>query len=300
MDFVVSVRYLPSPGATVPGHSFQMVPGGKGANQACAAARLAPPGVQVAMAGRVGDDIFGERLLASLSTAGVDTQFILPTAAEPTGVALIFVEQDGLNQIVVAAGANGLLRPADLSAVEEQFAQAHLVLLQLESPLETVAAALEIARRHGATTLLDPAPACPLPPELLAQVDLLTPNETEALALTGRPGAVVALEEAGPLTEQLLRLGAGGVILKLGERGVYCACPPLRAHFHARQVKAVDSTAAGDTFNGALAAALAEGRPLELAVDFANAAAALSVTRYGAQSSIPCRQQVLEFLARSS
>ncbi len=300
MDFVVSVEQLPAPGATVPGRSFQMVPGGKGANQACAAARLAASGVPVAMARRVGNDVFGQRLLASLSAAGVDTQFVSPTEGEPTGVALIVVEKGGLNQIVVAPGANGLLRPSDLATLEERFAEAHLVLLQLESPMETVDAALEMAKRHGATTLLDPAPARRLPGELLARVDLLTPNETEALALVSRPASALDLEEPGPLAERLLRLGARGVILKLGKRGAYCACPPLRAHFHAWPVTAVDSTTAGDTFNGALAAALAEGRPMEPAIEYANAAAALSVTRYGAQSSIPSRPQVLEFLARSS
>ncbi len=299
MDFVVAVERLPAPGATVPGHSFQMIPGGKGANQACAAARLAAPGTRVTMVGRVGADVFGERLVASLTAAGVETQFVLRTD-EPTGVALIFVEKGGLNQIVVAQGANGRLRPSDLAAAEVRFDEASLVLLQLESPMETAAAALELAKRHGATTVLDPAPARALAPELLAQVDLLTPNETEALALVGRPPGSFSVEEAGSLADELLQQGAGGVVLKLGERGSYCVWRDMRAHFPAPRVTAVDSTAAGDTFNGALAVALAEGQALEQAIPFANAAAAISVTRYGAQASIPSRQEVQDFLAQEA
>jgi ribokinase len=293
MDFVVQMKQLPARGETLGGWGFQMLPGGKGANQACAAGRL---GGKVKMVGRVGNDIFGEQQRTSLSSAGVDTSLVLSTAGEATGVALIFVEIGGQNMIVIAAGANGKLLPPDLQAAASSFESGYL-LLQLEIPLETVEVAAKLARGRGMFTILDPAPAGPLPPSLLRQVDLLTPNETEALALLGRPSREIQIGEAEELARALLPLGPRQVILKLGAKGAWWDDGKSGRHFPAPQVQAVDATAAGDTFNGALAVSLAEGKPMEEAIPFANAAAALSVTRLGAHASIPTRQEVGLFLS---
>jgi ribokinase len=295
MDFVVRVDTLPQRGQTVSGRGFTMVPGGKGANQACAVGRL---GGAARMIGRVGADVFGETLTQSLRSAGVDVSHVVATPGEATGVALIPVESGGQNLIVVAAGANGRLTPRDVEAALAG-RPGGLVLLQLESPLETVAAALALGRRSGATTILDPAPARPLTGDLLALVDILTPNESEALVLLGEPGAEVTLSEAAAVARRLRQLGPPTVILKLGAAGAWLEADGQSRHFPARTVEAIDATAAGDTFNGALAVALAEGRDLGAAIRFANAAAALSVTRLGAQASIPDRAAV-EALAPST
>lgn len=297
MDFTVTVAKLPAEGQTVKGESFRMVPGGKGANQACAAAKLSK-GHKVSMIGRVGNDIFGERLRASGEAAGVDVSHVLATD-EPTGAAMIIVEEGGMNQIVVARGANGRLTPADIEAAGPLFAGAKIVLLQLEVPREVVAAAVDMARKHNAFVILDPAPARPLTAELLSAIDLLTPNETEAQALMGREPAALDMDGAASLACELMPLSRG-LVLKMGARGCFCAAGDLIQHFPAPAVTAVDSTAAGDTFNGALAAALAEGKPLAEAIPFANAAAAISVTRFGAQSSIPSRAEVDAFLGASA
>ena len=290
MDFVVQVETLPRPGQTVLGGGFRTLPGGKGANQACAAGRL---GGRVRMVGRVGEDVFGEQLRASLEAAGVDTRGVLATAGEPTGVALIFVEAGGQNQIVVASGSNGLLTPAD---VERGLAgiEAGFLLLQLETPLETVQAAAALGRNLGATVVLDPAPARGLPDALLASVDCLTPNESEAMVLLGRREGTVTLAEAREVARALRGRGVRTVLLKLGDKGAFLDDGREARHFPAPTVQAVDATAAGDTFNGALAVALGEGRPLPEAIRFANTAAALSVTRLGAQASIPSRAEVDE------
>jgi ribokinase len=288
MDFVVQVEALPERGQTVSGRGFVMLPGGKGANQACAAGRL---GGRCQMIGRVGRDVFGERLKASLADAGVDTSRVLPTDGEATGVALIPVEVGGQNLIVVAGGANLRLTPGD---VEEALgaSQGGLLLAQLESPAETVEAAIMCGRSRGMTTILDPAPARPLSPAFLRAVDILTPNESEALALLGLRGSVVSIDEAAVLGRRLLELGAGTVILKLGANGAYLADAGGGRHFPTRQVVALDATAAGDTFNGALAVALGEHVDMAEAVAFANLAASISVTRLGAQASIPTRAEV--------
>jgi ribokinase len=288
MDFVVQVEKLPARGETIRGEGFQMLPGGKGANQACAVARL---GGCCKMIGRVGDDIFGEQLRSNLEIAGVDTSSVWRTVGEPTGVALISVETGGQNQIVVAPGANASLRPRDVEAAAEVFRGGYL-LLQLESPVETIKAAAALGRARGMVTVLDPAPARPLSPPLLNDIDLLTPNESEARFLLGQQTSSVSLQEASEIAQRLLGLGPKCVILKLGEKGAWLADGSRSLHFPARRVEAVDATAAGDTFNGALAVALAEGNPLELAIPFANCAAALSVTRLGAQASIPSRAEV--------
>lgn len=297
MDFVVSVGHLPAPGETVLGHDFQMIPGGKGANQACAAGRLAGASVTVRMAGRVGYDLFADHLKASLSAAGVDVSHVHATRSQPTGVALIWVDGRGQNSIVVASGANHVLPVADVEALRPVFRGARIALFQLESPLDTVAAALGMARAEGATTILDPAPAQPLSAELLGSVDILTPNESEACLLLGRPTARVTADDAVALGAALRALGPRAVILKLGEQGCYYSDGSQSLHVPGFAVPARDTTAAGDTFNGALAAALAEGRSTPEALQFANAAAAISVTRPGAQASIPSRAETDAFLA---
>jgi ribokinase len=254
MDFVVQVDALPERGQTVSGRGFTMLPGGKGANQAYAVGRL---GGRCQMIGRVGHDVFGERLAASLAAAGVDTSRVLATEGEATGVALIPVETGGQNLIVVAGGANLLLRPGDVEAALGA-SQDGLLLAQLESPAETVETAVVCGRSLGMTTILDPAPARPLSSALLGAVDILTPNESEALVLLGLRGSAVSIDEAAMLGRRLLELGPGTVILKLGANGAYLTDATGGRHFPTCQVAAVDATAAGDTFNGALAVALAE------------------------------------------
>jgi len=296
MDFVVAVERLPVPGETVLGRDFQMIPGGKGANQACAAGKLGVGSVTVRMIGRVGYDVFADHLKASLAAAGVDVSSVHATRSQPTGVALIWVDRAGQNSIVVASGANHALAAADVEAMRKVFRGAGLALFQLETPLDTVAGALALAREEGVRTMLDPAPAQPLPPALLSQVDILTPNESEALMLLGRPPARVSIGDAPALASALRELGPHTVVLKLGDRGsFYCDGQDSR-HTPAFQVEVKDTTAAGDTFNAALAVALAEGQPVAQSLLFANAAAAISVTRMGAQASAPARSEVDQFM----
>ena len=287
MDFVVQVEKLPLPGETVLGGGFATIPGGKGANQAMAAGKL---GGRVRMVGRVGDDVFGRQLMDNLASAGVDTGAVLATAGTPSGVALIFVQAGGQNQIVVASGANARLAPGDVSPALE--GASGFLLLQLESPMETIEAAASLGRRQGMTVVLDPAPARPLSDSLLARVDVLTPNETEAMVLLDRRQGTVSLADAPEVARALLRRGPRAVILKMGEKGAFLDDGTGGRHVPGLEVNAVDATAAGDTFNGALAVALAEGRPMAESLAFANAAAAISVTRLGAQASIPTRDEV--------
>ncbi|HET9320168.1 MAG TPA: ribokinase [Bryobacteraceae bacterium] len=296
MDFVVRVEHLPAPGETVLGRNFQMFPGGKGANQAVAAAKLGGNSVDVRMIGRVGYDVFADHLKASLSAAGVDVAAVHATRSQSTGVALISVDRAGQNSIVVASGANHELAAADVEAMRPVFRAARLALFQLETPLDTVAAALGLAREEGLTTILDPAPAQPLTAGLLERVDILTPNETEALGLLGRAPARVTPAEAVELAEALRRMGPKIVIVKLGDQGCFAHAGLTQGHFSGFPVEVKDTTAAGDTFNAALAVALAEGAPLDHALRFANAAAAISVTRPGAQASAPSRREVDTFL----
>jgi len=298
MDFVVSVERLPAPGETVLGRDFQMIPGGKGANQACAAGKVGSGSVAVRMIGRVGYDVFADHLKASLAAAGVDVSAVHASKSHATGVALIWVDRKGQNSIVVASGANYALAAADVEAMRKVFRGASLALFQLETPLDTVLAALALAREEGLRTILDPAPAQALPAELLERVDILTPNESEALILLGRPPARLTTEEAPEMSEALRRLGPRSVVLKLGEAGSYYAGEGRSFYTPAFEVDVRDSTAAGDTFNAALAVALAEEQGIESALEFANAAAAISVTRMGAQASAPTRAEVDQLLGQ--
>lgn len=297
MDFVVSTDRLPAPGETVLGHDFKMIPGGKGANQACAAGRVGAGVVQVRMIGRVGYDVFADHLKASLSAAGVDVSFVHSSRSQPTGVALIWVERSGQNSIVVASGANAELHASGVEAMRGTMRGARLALFQLETPLDTVAAALKLARQEGVQTVLDPAPAQPLAGEILGQIDILTPNESEACLLLGEAPRRLTVADAPGVAAALRAMGPRAVILKLGEQGAYYSGEDTTVHAAGFTVTARDTTAAGDTFNAALAVALAEDKPIPEALRFANAAAAISVTRPGAQASIPTREEVLAFLA---
>ena len=284
MDLVVRAHHIPQPGETVIGGDFLTLPGGKGANQAVAAARL---GAEVSMIGRVGCDEFGDALLDNLKTAGVDHSLTQQDPDAPTGVAFIVVDDSGQNSIVVASGANARLSPADIKAAEDKIASAALLLLQLESPLDAVIRAAEVARQHNVKVILNPAPARPLPEALLALVDFLTPNESETALLTGMP--VDNLEQANAAASSLMRLGVGTVILTLGARGALLADNEGFRSFPAFKITPVDTTAAGDAFVGGVAVALGEGRSVAEAVQWGTAAGALAATKMGAQPSLPER-----------
>jgi len=233
----------------------------------------------------------------SLAAAGVDVSSVHATHSQPTGIAEIWVERAGQNSIVVAGGANGELSPADIESVRNVYLSSTVSLFQLETPLKTVEAALRVAREAGAVTVLDPAPARPLPAALLALVEVLTPNESEACILLGREPSRVGLEEAREMAAELRKLGPRAVVVKLGDQGCLYADEFTQLVSPGFKVEAVDSTAAGDTFNAALGVALCEKMALEAALRFANAAAAISVTRLGAQSSAPSRDEVEAFLS---
>jgi ribokinase len=291
-DMIIQLQRLPRPGETLLGGQFSIAAGGKGANQAVAAARA---GGQVTFIARVGRDMFGDQALAGLAQAGINVDHVVRDPTEPSGVALIFVARNGQNSIAVAAGANARLCPADLRRASQVFASAQVLLMQLETPLSTVQAAARLAAAHGVQVILNPAPARPLPASLLRTVSVLTPNETEAELLTGV--RVNNLAGARQAARWLRARGPQSVIITLGPRGAWVATAQAEFHVPSFKVKAVDTTAAGDVFNGALAVALAEGRPWPEAVRFANAAGALSVTKLGAQPSAPTRRQVLRLLA---
>lgn len=295
MDLVVRMPAIPKPGETLLGGVFATYPGGKGANQAVAAARL---GGQVAMIGRVGADAFGDQLLTVARSEGIDTRFVGVDARAATGVALIQVDAQGQNSIAVASGANFTLTAADVSASFTQLDQFDLLVMPLETPIDTIELAAALAHRAGAQVVLNPAPAQHLSPELLRNVDVLIPNEHEAAFMAGI--AVHTLQDAREAAAALLQLGPRTVIVTLGHRGALIAqreqAGAVFAQVAAFSVQAVDTTAAGDAFVGALAVALGEGRSLPAATRFASAAAALSVTRIGAQPSLPNRSDVEEYL----
>ena len=292
MDFVVRVSRLPASGETVSGRDFQVLPGGKGANQAVAAGKLGAASVAVRMVGRVGMDLFADRLRASLASAGVDVSAVHASRSQPTGVALIAVDEAGQNQIVVAAGANAELAASEAEQMRRVFRGASVALFQLESPPATVAAALKIARQEGLRTILDPAPAQMLPSGMLHDVDILTPNKSEACALLGREPRRIEMHEAAGIAELLAALGPPMVVLKMGDCGCFFHGAGEAYSAPAFAVETLDSTGAGDVFNAALAISLAEGATIPHALRFANAAAAISVTRAGAQSSSPSRSEV--------
>ena len=293
MDLVMRTSRLPRPGETMYGEDLRAIPGGKGANQAVAAARL---GMPVIMAGRVGRDQFGETLLAGLQANGVDTSFVERDEQASSGTTFIFVEPNGENTIVVATGANGSFSPRSAERLAGLLERVELVLLQLELPLESMARMIELARAAGKTVVLDAGPPCRQPLPAFFQVTVLTPNEAEAEALSGL--TIRDPDSALRAALRLLERGPQAVVLKLGSKGALMAggCKTLFLPAHA--VKAVDTTAAGDAFSAALAVSLAEGQELEEAVRVANAAGALAVTKAGAQPSMPTRAELQAFLGR--
>jgi len=291
-DMIIKVRRIPKPGETILGGEFAMAAGGKGANQAVGAARA---GGAVTFIARVGQDMFGEKAVAGFISDGINVEHVVRDRTAPSGVALIFVAENGENSIAVASGANANLAPADLAKAKRAFSRASVVVLQLETPLKTVEAAAKLAASAGARVILNPAPARPLPNGLLRRVWLLTPNETEAELLTGlRVNNDKAVAKAA---DALLARGVENVIITLGARGAFVAGQQGRGLVKGYKVKAVDTTAAGDVFNGTLAVALAEGKSLSEAARFASAAAAISVTRLGAQTSAPKRTEINRLLA---
>jgi len=293
-DMIIRVPHLPRPGETVLGGQFLTAAGGKGANQAVAAARA---GGAVTFLARVGQDLFGDQAIRGFIADGINVDQVKQDRSSPSGVALIFVAQKGQNSIAVALGANALLSTGDVRRARAAFRKAHVLLTQLETPLPTVLAACRLARAHGLTVILNPAPARPLSAALLKLVTILTPNESEAEVLTGI--RVTSRCTAARAAQTLLRRGVQTVIITLGEQGAFVATADTAELIPAFRVKPVDTTAAGDVFNGALAVALGEGRPLMEAVRVANAAAALSVTRPGAQPSAPRRREIEKLAATS-
>jgi ribokinase len=294
-DMIVQMARLPKPGETILGGVFSIAAGGKGANQAVGAARA---GARVSFVARVGRDMFGAQAVASLAKDGINVSYVFKDHAAPSGVALIFVGKNGENSIAVAPGANGRLSPADVRKARIAFAGASLLVMQLETPLATVLAAAQLATEAGLRVILNPAPARPLPDKLFRHISILTPNETETELLTGI--RVNNPADAATAAGRLMVKGVETVIITLGRRGAFVATKEGRQLVPGFKVKPVDTTAAGDIFNGALAAALDENKPLLEAVRFANAAAAISVTRLGAQPSAPDRKEIDSFLATRS
>ena len=287
-DMVIRGKKIPAPGETVSGGSFLMNPGGKGANQAVAVARLSAKRGACVFVAKVGDDLFGRETAVRMKGDGIDAKLVVDRR-EPSGTALILVDAKGQNVISVALGANGTLSPKDIAPFRKDIENAAALLLQLETPVETVLAAAKWASAKGVPVILNPAPAAKLPRELYRTLEWITPNETEAELLTGVK--VSDAKSAQKAVDVFLRRGVRHVAITMGVKGVYCG--NCRRLYPAKKVKAVDCVAAGDTFNGAFAVALAEGKCCKDAIAFAQKAAALSVTRPGAQSSVPWRREIL-------
>lgn len=288
-DIVVRLPHFPAPGETVTGTDPSVFPGGKGANQACAAGRL---GARVHMVGRVGADGNGQLLRSSLDKAGVDTSALLADASVPTGTAFIAIDATGQNEIVIVGGANGRVGTDDVERSRSLIEGAAFLLLQLEVPLAAVEAAARVARAAGRTVILDPAPAQAAALSLLPFVDYVTPNESELLGLCGERVRGIDLEEAAALGRRLIERGARRVVAKLGPLGTMLVTKDVVRRWSGLAVRAVDTTAAGDVWAGAFATALSEGAREDKAGAFANVAAGISVTRAGAQPSMPDRAEV--------
>lgn len=291
LDLVTRTHRLPKPGETLAGISFFTASGGKGANQAVAAAKL---GMTTWMIGRVGGDSFGQELVESLQQSGVKCDRIFIDETTASGIATIAVEDTGENTIIIVPGANALVNELDCDRLTDLLPDAAALLLQLEIPLPSVLAAAKKAQNAAVPVILDPAPARELPPELYSLIDIITPNETELSILTGI--AVRDVETAREAITELQRRGVRTAIAKLGAKGVLCATGEEQFFVPAFEVEAVDTVAAGDAFNGALAVAIAQGLPLRDAVVWGAAAGALAVTKPGAQSALPSRLTFEEFL----
>ncbi len=290
-DLVIHTPRFPSPGETLLGGTFFTAPGGKGANQAVAAARA---GACVTFIARVGLDDFGKQAIANFKTEGIQTDHIFQDPNLPSGVAFILVDQKGENSIVVALGANAALSTGQLESAEAAFKRADICLLQLETPIETIVYAVSMAKQHHLPVILNPAPAAHLPPSLWPDLYLITPNETETHLLTGiHPGTQALAEQAAHIMQQK---GVQNVIITLGARGALLVTPDQTVLVPAPSVSVVDTTAAGDAFNGALACAIGQGKPLDLAVRFACAAGALTVSKKGAQPALPLQIEILQLI----
>ncbi len=294
MDLVTYSARFPEAGETVAGERFLTYAGGKGANQAVAAARM---GARTAMVGRVGDDIFGPQLLGGLRAVGIDVSRIAVWPGETSGIAVISIDGSGQNRIVQVLGANSTCGAEQANAVIAALENADTLMLQLEVPMDVSLAAAQSARAAGKTVILDPGPVRPVPAELLQLSSVITPNETEAEALVGF--AVDGPDSAARAADDLLARGVGVAVIKLGALGAYFATPEMSGFQPAFPVAAVDTVAAGDAFNGALAVCLAEGMALPGAVRVACAAGSLAVTTTGAQDSMPTREAVEHLLAAS-
>lgn len=291
-DHVISVPYFAKPGETLTGYNYHIAYGGKGANQAVAAARL---GGNVGFIGCIGNDDIGRVMKNAFAQDGIDTSAITVVQGEMTGVAMIQVAQNGENSIVIATGANGCLDQETVKRFSAEISSADCLLMQLETPLAGIIDAAQLAQKNNTTVVLNPAPARQLPDELLKNVDIITPNETEAELLTG---VRVTDEKSAVSSARIFHdKGIATVLITLGSKGVYYSEQGEGEIISGFRVAAKDTTAAGDTFNGALLVALQEGKPVKEAIRFAHAAAAISVTRQGAQPSIPTRAETMEFLA---
>jgi ribokinase len=294
-DMIIKLDRLPKAGETILGGEFVTAAGGKGANQAVAAARA---GGKVTFIAQVGKDVFGEKAVAGFLADGINVEYVFKDPARPSGVALIFVAKDGENSIAVASGANANLLPSDVWKARNAFSDAMILLLQLETPLETIETAAELAVGESVRVILNPAPARPLPDGLLKNIYLVTPNESEAELLTGI--TVDSEAAANQAVDKLFARGVQNVVLTMGARGAFVATQTSRQMIPAFKTVAVDATGAGDIFNGSLAVALAEGKTLLDAARFATAAAAISVSRLGAQTSAPMRKEIEQLLASDS
>ena len=296
MDLVLHMDRLPRAGETVEARTLETTPGGKGANQAIAAARALARPTAVAMVGKAGDDAYGEQLLAYLGASGVDTSHVARASGISSGLAIIAIDAEGENTVTAVYGANALVGSLQADAAAELMREAAILLVQQETPLDPTLAAMQAARIAGATVILDPAPARVAPQGFLRHASIVTPNQTEAEALSGIP--VVGVESARRAAALIReRHGVETVIVTLGGEGAVVVGPKTEVHVPAFEVKPLATVAAGDAFNGALAAALAEGEALEPAVRFAAAAGAICVTREGAATSMPGRDEIRQLLA---
>ena len=290
-DMILKTKWIPRPGETIIGGKFSTAAGGKGANQAVGAARA---GGQVIFIAKVGNDVFGRQAVEGFLKDGINIKYVLKDDKKPSGVALIFVADDGENSIGVGSGANAKLSVADVTKLKEVILSGDILLTQLETPLPTVKAAVSIANKGGVKVILNPAPAVKLGNDILKNVTILTPNETETEILTGI--TIKNQSDAQKAAEILQKKGVKIIIITMGSKGAYVCCDEFKGMVEGFKVKAVDTTAAGDVFNGALAVAISEKMPLAEAVRFANAAAAISVTRLGAEPSVPQRKDIGKLL----